>query len=155
MIGLQIAKKDIEEKNLQYDSTKPRLQIAVDRDPSHLGLIDVKGTALVSAVGNGYYAEETLFTVNHRLGYKPKVLIYYFDYVFGFYSVGKFFYNFGAFDDYLGFEVDEQNLYVKHILDDTITNIGTTSVAPSTGKVRVKYLILSNPVNAYTNGRPV
>ena len=154
MKGLQIA-KDNDIKKLQYDSSKPRLQIAMGRTPPHLNLVDVTGTALVTSAGSPSQKEETLFTIYHGLlQYKPKVLVYFYVYSSGLYDIGKFFYGFGAIDDYLTFEIDERNLYIKHILADYF-GTGHTSTAPSTGRIRVKYLISSNPVNDYTNGRPV
>src|SRR3990167_4800752 len=122
------------------------------RNPPHLNLVDVKGTALVTNGGNGFYAEEILFTTYHGLGYKPIVLVYFYVYSNNSYGIGKFFYGFGASDDYLTFEVDKYNLYIKHIFDDTGFQTGLTSTAPSFGNIRVKYMIFSNPVAALTNG---
>lgn len=139
-----------------YDSRRRRWQVALDRDPPHLGLFNVKGTAIVADAGNGYYAEETLATIRHDLGYKPVPLVYYyvltpftgnpFIGTANEYSGGTYVYAGGVFNDLLVWEVDETNLYIKHILDDTLFKFGRTSDAPDRGDIRVKYLINSNPL---------
>ena len=135
-----------------YDSRNVRPQVAVNREPKHLDAPTVTGTALVSAVGNGYYVKETLLDIKHNLTYKPEVLVYF--YVIGLedYAIGKYFYGFGSADDYITYEVDEDSFRIVHILDDTFFNIGLVSSADTVGKIRVKYMIFSNPINAVTNG---
>lgn len=148
--GILVAEKDIQDKIL-FDSRKVRPQIAVGRDPAHLNIFTTSGSAIASNVGNSFLAKENLLTIKHGLGYKPKVLVYYFGLSNSKYSVGKFFYNFGVADDYLFYRVDTQNFYIDHILDDTGATLGVTSTAPPTGAIRIKYSIFSNPVDNYTN----
>jgi hypothetical protein len=131
-----------------YTSENPRLQVAVDRTPPHLDRPLVTPTAIVTNLGNNYLAREILFKIKHGLGYKPRVLAYFLQSGTNRYDCGKSFFGFGAADDYVQYEVDEQNFYITHILADYF-NAGLTS--PATGTVLCKYLIFSNPVDNYTD----
>ncbi len=151
MKGVIVTENGLDGKIL-FDSRKPRIQVALDRTPAHVDRINVSaGTALVTSAGNSYYAEEILATIKHGLAYEPMVLTYFYIPTNGRYAVGRYFYAFGAADDYIAYRTDETNLYIVHILDDTASNVGVTSTAPSFGELKVKYLICSNPVNALTN----
>lgn len=132
-----------------FDSRRPRLQVAIERTPPHMGVVTLRPRALTSNAGNGYYAEETIFTIKHNLPYKPKVLVYFLaEANFGYksYNVGKFFYALGSLDDYLTADIDINNVTIKHILDDYM-GIGYTSTNINDYIINMKYLILSVPVD--------
>ena len=137
--------------SIQGVSNVMRPSIALDREPKHLDiLIHNPGTALKVYAAGAHSAEETLFTFKHSLGYKPQVLIYFYQKSNGFYSVGKLFYAYGIVDDYLCYETDENNLYIKHKLIDNVSALNYTSTAPSQGKIQIKYMIFSIPENKLT-----
>jgi hypothetical protein len=141
--------KNVDDRAPLFDSRRPRMQAAIDRTPPHMGVVDLKPHALTSNAGNGYYSEETLVTISHNLLYKPKVLIYFLvlvNYGYKSYNVGKFFYSFGAIDDYLTVVADINNVTIKHILNDYI-EVGYTSTNINDYIVKAKYLILSVPVD--------
>lgn len=148
--GLMVAEKDVSGK-LLFDSRNVRPQIAVGRSPAHLGLQYVTGTGITTSAGNGFLATEPLFSLNHGLGYKPKVLVYFYVVGTASYNVGKFFYGFGAADDYITYSVTNTGFSIVHIYDDTFFNNGLTSTAATVGPIRIKYAIFSNPVNNYTD----
>jgi hypothetical protein len=134
-----------------FDSRNLRLQAALGRNPSHLGLDSIKGTGIQVFAAGAHSAEETLLTIKHGLGYKPKVLTYFYQTSKGGYNIGIYFYGFGAIDDYFTYSVDENNLYIKHKLVDNTASQDYTSTAPTAGNIKVKYMIFSNKVNDYTN----
>lgn len=131
-----------------YDSTKPRLQIAVDRNPPHINRVTVEPGPLTADAGNNYQAREVLFEMKHDLGYKPKVLIYFFRPSLGRYDCGKTFFGLGARDDYLEYDVTEERFRITHRLTDNLA-IGFSSSAQE--KTTCKFMIFSNPVNTYTD----
>lgn len=133
-----------------FDSSIPRLQVAVDKDPKHLDRIRVLGNNQDANVGNGFYIEETLFSIDHGLKYTPKVLVYFNNIFNNIYNVGRYYYAFGAADDYLTYRVNETSFKIIHIT----TGYGAfplTSAAQSAGLIQIKYMILSNPVAAVTD----
>lgn len=149
--GIILSDKDLDEE-ITYDSRKLRPQVALEKPSPHLDIITLPpGTALATDVGNGYYAEEVLFSIKHELPYTPKPLVYFFVSSTGNYAIGKYLYQFGAFDDYIGYRVTATEFQIVHILDDRGLNVGVTSTAPNFGNVRIKYLIFSNPINDFTN----
>lgn len=131
-----------------YDSVKPRLQIAVDRNPKHLNKPTVTPTAIVTNVGNNFVAKEVLFEIKHNLGYKPRVLVYFLRSGTNRYDSGRSFFGAGAVDDFMSYEVDENAFRIVHQVNDYF-NLGFTSIA--TGTVDCKFMIFSNPVNDYTD----
>ena len=147
--GIILSDTNIKE-DITYDSRRPRPQIALERDPSHLRIVEVKGSNIATNAGNGYYNEETLYEFKHNLGYKPINLTYFYVLSNESYGCGKYFYGFGATDDYLTVEVDEASYKVKHIVKDYLS-VGYTSNAATIGKIRVKFMIFSNPINKVTN----
>ena len=152
--GILIDSKSVNQSVTEFDTRRPRLQVAVDRNPKHLDLIiSSPGTAL-DITPSVSYVEETLFTLNHNLGYKPKVLVYFYfpNYApFQGYAVGRYFYGFGVVDDQITYRVDEDKFYIIHTMTDNIGGATQTSTAPDFGKVQIKYLIFSNPVAAVTH----
>lgn len=146
--GILIADKNIQKGSLLYDSREPQFQVATDRTPPHLDIFSMDGgTALVTDAGNGFYNEETLFTLDHNLKYKPKVFVYFYvtSGTFTGYAVGTYFYGFGAIDDYITYRITDTTFSIVHIVDDFLGS-GYTSNA-DIFLVRIKYLICSMPVN--------
>jgi hypothetical protein len=140
--------KQVDDKNLQYDSRKPRMQIALGKDPTHLDLLSIPGgTALATTGGSAQTKSETLFSMTHKLPYQPKALVYF--YVEGpsgtRYGLGKSFYAYGPINDYVGYSVTDTTFSIVHILEDPY-GFSYTSGAPS-HKLRIKYMILSIPEN--------
>lgn len=136
----------------QFDSRRRRFQAALDREPPHIDRVTVTGTALVTNAGNDFYSEEILHRVRHGLGYRPTPFVYYHQLVpfsgsDSFYSVGRLVYSSGVLEDYLGWEVTKNFLYIKHVVDDMASNLGHTSDAPDFGAIGVKYIICSNPLD--------
>ncbi len=149
MKGILVAEKAIGGK-LIYDSRNVRPQIAIDRTPKHLDIFVTPATGIVTNVGNDYYAKETLFSMKHGLKYTPKPLVYFYLINSDRYGVGKYFYAYGAADDYLAYEVDDTYFKIVHVLEDYF-HAGRTSTAPTFGNIRVKYMIFSNPIDNLTN----
>lgn len=147
--GILVARKDVSDEIL-YDSRKARLQIAIDRTPPHLGLENVSSTAIASDISNNYFARETIFTMKHDLGYKPKALVYFYNPSDGSYYVGRFYYGIGAAEDYLTYEVTEDTFRIVHNLDDSFFQIGITSTANTFAPIRVKFMLFSNPIDNLT-----
>lgn len=145
--GIIVGEKSLDKK-LMFDSRNPRPQVALNRTPAHHDIISVKGTAIAVTNAGADTATETLATIKHDLGYKPKVLCYFAQESSSRYAVGTFFYDFGNVDDYLTYEVDEYNLYIRHKVVDNFGNNDYTSTAPASGNIKVKYLIFSLPVDS-------
>lgn len=150
MIGIQVAETDIDGKH-SYDSVRPRLQVAMDRNPKHLDIVRVTGSALQVFAAGAHTATETLATIRHELGYKPRVLCYFYQSSIRGYNVGRYYYAFGVVDDYLTYTVDENYLYIVHKVVDNFNASDFTSGAVTTGQIAVKYLLFSNRVDSYTN----
>lgn len=131
-----------------YDTSNPRLQIAINRDPPHLDRPVVTPTAIVTNAGNNFTAREVLYEIKHGLGYKPRVLIYFLRSGTNRYDIGKSFFGFGTVDDYMKYEIDETWFRIVHQVDDFF-QIGFTSIA--TGTVACKFMIFSNPADNYTD----
>lgn len=150
--GLRVAKdgEKIRAGNVSYDSGAPRLQVALNKDPKHTGVESVKGTGLQVFAAGVHEATETLFRIPHGLRYRPKVLVYFNRAQLNSYAVGTFYYGFGAIDDYLTYEVTDTAVLIKHVLTDNLASSNYTSLAPSFGKIQVKYLIFSNPIDKVT-----
>jgi hypothetical protein len=148
--GIIVGKKRVDEE-LVFDSRKPRMQVALNRTPPHLDIQSVKGTALQVFAAGAHTAQETLLTVKHDLGYKPKVLVYFLQPDNERYAVGTHFYAFGAVDDYLTYTVDESNLFILHKVVDYLEANNFTSTAPASGFLKVRYMIFSTPVQALTD----
>mgnify|MGYP001570734498 CR=1 FL=1 len=147
--GIKVAEKDIDRKP-SFWTARPRLQIALNKTPAHIDSGKVKATAIVANAGNNFIAKETLYTIPHRLSYTPKPLVYFYVPVNTSYAMGKYFYAFGAVDDYFGYEVDDTNFKIVHVLQDNLL-LGATSTANTIGEIRFKYMICSNPLKAITN----
>lgn len=147
--GIRSSERSVKSKSTpeDFDSRRSRLQVAMLKDPAHLNIFELSGiTAIASTVGNGYYAQETLFSMKHGLGYRPKVFVYFYGLANNSYAVGTYFYGYGAADDYITYRVDDETLEILHIVDGyDFTEY--TSLAPDGGKIRMKYMICSNPVN--------
>lgn len=131
-----------------YDSTKPRLQVAIDRSPAHLDKVTVTPTQIATNAGNNFFAREVLFEMKHNLGYKPRVLIYFLRSGTNRYDCGKSYFAVGAVDDFLQYEVDETSFRITHQINDYL-QVGYTSTA--SGTTSAKFLIFSNPVNDFTD----
>lgn len=131
-----------------FDSSRPRLQIDTEHTPPLLDVIQRQTTALVSNVGNGFFSQETLFSINHGLGYSPKVFLYIFTssggYACGQYNVGS-----GAFDDKIIYKINSTSFTILHVLDDTFANLGVISSLVTTAQL--KYMLCSNPIDNYTD----
>lgn len=155
--GLIIDSKDVDRTNPDFDTRRPKLQIALQRDPPHLDVVDVAATNLSVNAGNGYYNREDLIVVKHNLGYKPKILLYIYNpgnSTAGSgtgYAVGTFLFGTGAVTDALTYEVDETWFRVYHYVDNTFFMSDFTSSAANFGKMRYKYMIFSNPIDKITN----
>lgn len=147
--GILIAEKNITGKII-YDSRKPRLQVAVNRDPKHLDSFIVSPAPLVTSAGNGFYLENIILSINHNLGYKPRVLMYTKALNTNVYRCGFYFFSFGAFDDSIIYRVTDKTLTIVQILDDSTFNVGVASSASTVGNLRIKYMLFSNPVNNAT-----
>jgi hypothetical protein len=147
--GIHSSERSVKGKPLpeDFDSRRSRLQVAMLKDPPHLNIFELSGiTAIASTAGNGYYAQETLFSIKHGLGYRPKVFVYFYGLSNNSYAVGTYFYGYGTADDYITYRADDETLEILHIVDGYgLTEY--TSLAPSGGKIRLKYMICSNPVN--------
>lgn len=140
--------KDMEASNLWYDSRRTRLQIALDRDPPHLQLLKTGGGTALSCGLAPTVVTETLFTMEHHLPYKPRVLVYFFaDPVANAgYGVGRLFYDVGgAIEDSVGYVVTDTTFSIVHTLT-SYGGLAYTSTAPSK-KLQIKYMIFSIPVN--------
>jgi hypothetical protein len=138
-----------------FTTERTRMQIAIDRTPPHLQVFDsIAGSALVTNAGNGYYAEEIVFSLHHNLGFRPKVYVYYF-YLNGpsisrGYALGTFFIAYGVYEDALKYRVTDTEFLIYHYVDDTFFNTGVTSLAPNF-QMRIKYMLCSTPIDNYTD----
>lgn len=152
--GLIIDDKDVEEALPDFDTRRSRLQIAIQRDPPHLDVLELKGTAITANAGNNWLAKETLFSMKHGLGFKPRVVVYIYNGgstgTGSGYAIGRYFYGFGAFDDQLTYECDEESFAIIHTIEDFFST-DRTSNAPAFGNMRVKYMIFSNPIADFTD----
>lgn len=154
--GIIVDTKDVEEPIPDFDTRRSRLQIAIQREPAHLDVLNVKGNNITANAGNNWFAKETLFTMEHGLGYKPRVVVYIYNAgnVAGGtgagYAIGRFFYGFGAFDDQLTYEIDEETFSIIHTLEDFFST-DRTSNAASFGDMRIKYMLFSNPMADFTD----
>lgn len=128
------------------DTRNPRIQIAIDRTPPHLQAMNVTPTAISTNAGNNFAAFETLYSMDHGLGYKPKVFLYILSPAGG-YAVGTFYLGFGAINDYITYAANTTSFSIVHKIDDFL-NSGYTSTG---GTFQLKFLICSNPIDNYTD----
>ncbi len=149
--GINVSNKALEGAYTEYDSRRARTQIALSRKPPHLDIFNLEqGRAQATSAGNNFYIEETLFSMQHGLKYKPEVLTYYYNLATQNYAIGKIFFAFGAVDDYLTPRITDTTFSIVHITDG-FGSTAYTSTAPSTGPIRMKYMIISRPANKLTS----
>ena len=151
MKGIIIGEKAVKDK-LSYDSRKPRPQIALGRDPKHLDIFTAKGTAISIASAGPNSAQEVLFSMKHNLGYKPEVLVYYYNTSDKTYSIGTYIIPDASFpiNDVITKSVNSTTFSIVHNLDSSGFPFDYTSTAPNY-ELRIKYMIFSNPAGAITN----
>ena len=140
--------KDIDSRNLWYDSRNTRMNIALDRDPPHLQLLKIGGGTALSCGLGPTTVTETLFTMEHHLPYKPRVLVYFYSDQISppAYAVGTLYYGaIGPIEDYVGYVVTDTTFSIVHTLLSW-GGLSYTSTAPSF-KLQIKYMIFSIPVN--------
>jgi len=134
--------------SIGYDSANIRPQIALDRDPPHLDLLNMSGGTALASGASPVTLTETLFTMEHHLLYKPKVLVYFYTDFYSStdvgYGLGTLVYALaGAYYDRVTYAVTDTTFSIVHILSD-IAGVSYTSTAPSK-KLRIKYMIFSIP----------
>ena len=140
--------RTIDDSNYWFDSRNTRMNIALDRDPPHLQLLNIGGGTALSCGLAPTTVTETLFTMEHHLPYKPKVLVYLFsnEITNPSYAVGRLFYDVGGpIEDSVSYTVTDTAFSIVH----TLVSYGGapyTSTAPSK-KLQIKYMIFSIPVN--------
>lgn len=137
-----------------FDTRKPRLQVALNQDPAHMDIINVRATAIRTlAVNYPTPTTEVLFTTKHNLGYKPKVLVYFFIPSTQLYSTGTHYHTppNALSDDLILYDVTDTTFSITHRLTDYFGVFDLTSTANTLGDIRVKYMIFSNPVENVTN----
>lgn len=142
--------------NVTYNTSNKHLILNVNAQPKHLDVFDtVPGTALALAGGLNEYHEEILLTINHGLGFKPTVLMYF--YVLADtaditqnnrYGADQYFFSgsAGTFADILTHREDANKVELFHYVQDYGFNTIWTSPAPNF-TMRIKYFVFSNPVD--------
>lgn len=130
------------------DTRNVRMQIATDRDPPHLAIINTKTTGIATVAGVDTTKQEVLFSMKHKLGYTPKVLLYILNTTTGAYELGTYYIALsGNFTDTIISDVNDTSFSIIHKITD-LTSVGVTSQPLP---VQLKYLIFSNPLNNYTD----
>ncbi len=145
--GIRTAPQELKKNDPQeFDSRRYRIQVAIPHTPKNLDIITLPNATALQTTPSLTRVEEVLFVTPHGLLFKPKVFVFFYNTSDGNYASGKYFFGFGAIDDYLEYRVTESLFQIVHVLDD-FSGFGFTSIAPGVGPIRMKFFICSNPVN--------
>jgi hypothetical protein len=160
--GLFIAQsgEDLSKTPLQFDSDNAKVLVNLRADPPHLDEKTLRTATNFVSVAAGSQ-QETLFSINHGLGYTPEVLVYFYVVSYG----GSLTHDNaarysnkntllsgtnGSVADSIYASVNSTSLDIVHELADFF-GVGYTSDAAS-WVVKVKYYIISrdSKVSTYT-----
>lgn len=156
-IGIAQPNRDMRDGKWLNDSRMGKLLIDLDKDPSHVQILDnlPAGTKWFVAAGQVKQYEETLFSMPHGLPFKPTFYCYFYtkDAPPGFSSsIGQYTFQhafmlsnaigLGEEGLYAGVD-DDGNFFIKHFLN--ANPIDNTTFYGSDFKYRVRFEIINRP----------
>lgn len=123
-IGLASPRGSMSDSNWSWDSRKKKMAIDLNVRPTHLDLIEIDG-GTIWTIGPNEEKEETIFEIEHKMPFKPKVLAYFYLYdapydrvsLLGAHSQGvaqMMFNNVAVGSEWLAAEVDDKYFRIKH-----------------------------------------
>lgn len=166
--GIRTGKITDNEENqvLDTDTSNIRQQIRmVDTTDPHLGVAPIKSGILSLGNAGPYHVKEELFSMDHNLGYIPRILSYFYTPTTlssmpffgrrGNYATGLAVVNPGPpWEEYIYVSANEKKLRVIHSFDNNfeISGFGdVNSQAHLLETIFVKYMIFSAPVDSKVN----
>ena len=142
--GIILSDKDIHQE-LTFDTRKSKVTTDMDPVLKHVDVLNLNGGTIVNGVNT--LVGEILFSMPHGLGFRPKILSYFYvndapgdiltGVEIGTYSpdvLGVIINAIGYGSELIWVDADEKNMYVKHSV------YGTTSTFKGNGN-RVKFLL--------------
>lgn len=156
--GLAIAadNKTMADGGWKFDSRKKKLTVDVNATPSHAQVIETLsgGTKFVLNAATTTSSEETLFRMEHKMPFRPKVLCYFYvkDAPIAFadsityyeFNTALMLYNAVALGgEKLYAETDEKYFFINHRAETYGFGSGNTTFYGSDYKYRVKFEILN------------
>lgn len=160
--GIAVASPHKEMKNGRWlnDTRKTKWAVDIDRNPSHLQIIDNLGggTKWVLASDAAYYIEETLFVMKHNMPFPPQFLCYFYtknspagySANIGRYTQNKAFMLFNAIglgEEGLYAQVDDEYFYIKHFAETFAFGAAgsNTNFFGDDYTFRVRFALLNQP----------
>lgn len=123
-IGIASSRGSMEDLDWSWDSRRKKMAVDLKELPPHLDLIEIDG-GTPWVLNNGERREETVFEIEHKMPFPPKVLTYFYLYdapydrasLIGAHSEGiapMVFNAFGFGSEWLSAEVDEKYFKIRH-----------------------------------------